>query len=327
MLLEMNNEKARHLLAQSRLLHWSFPTSQGTPIIKGQAASKMVENAAHERASYADAARVLLEKGDEEGAVELASNAWRLWMVARDIAGGREFLARVLDRGGEKPSRARSLALYGDCLFAHLQGKVEESRQRSQAALDMALAVKDPEALTLAYLGLARVAVETGDNSQAISLAVKARESARGLDPALGQAPLFLQSQATRLTGDYDKAAELIEQNLNLNRELNDQGMVAAELQNLGFVQLHRGKLEHAKHCFTEYEKLEPTSDPYFIGMNLVAQAYLVYAESGEKDRALILFQRAQDIFREAGISPSPDDQFEINWIQERLKDMVRDQR
>jgi tetratricopeptide (TPR) repeat protein len=320
MLVEMTDERARRLLAESRQLHWAFPSSQGTPVIKGDPDSKSVENAAQVRESYASAAHVLLDREDEEAAVELAANVWRLWMVGRDLKGGREFLASVLDNVGKKPSRSLSLALYGDSLFAHLQGKVEESRQRSRAALDTALMVNDHEALTLAYLGLSRVAIENGNYQEALAMAVKSRESARDLDPAFCQAPLFLHAQSTRLTGDYDKAAELFEESLSLNRRINDQGMVAAELQNLGFVELHRGNLEHAKHCFTEFETLGFSNDPYFSGMNMFAQAYLVYSESGEKDRSQILFQRAQDIFKEAKITPGPDDQFEIDWIQEQLK-------
>src|SRR5436309_4616811 len=136
MLLEVNEEKARHLLELSRALRWEFPSSQGSPIIRGQAASRDVEQATRERESYSNAARVLLEKGDEEGAIEIAANAWRLWIVARDLDGGRAFLASVLEKDEKNPSRARSLALYGDALLAFRQGKIEESRQRSQAALD-----------------------------------------------------------------------------------------------------------------------------------------------------------------------------------------------
>ena len=91
MLLEMTDEEARHLLALSRELHWAFPSSQGTPIVKGKAASQRVEQTVQERESYANAARVLLENGDEEGAVEIASNAWRLWVVARDPAVDERF--------------------------------------------------------------------------------------------------------------------------------------------------------------------------------------------------------------------------------------------
>jgi hypothetical protein len=75
MLLEMTDESARDMLELSRALHWEFPSSQGTPIIKG---NQLVEQAAQERESYANAARVLLENGDKEGAIEIAANAWRL---------------------------------------------------------------------------------------------------------------------------------------------------------------------------------------------------------------------------------------------------------
>src|SRR5213593_1944941 len=228
MLLEMTDEKARRMLALSRELHWAFPTSQGTPIIKGQATSQLIEQAVQERESCATAARVLLGKGEEEGAVEIASNAWRLWILARDLSGGRAFLASVLDNGEKKPSRARSLALYGDALLAFRQGKIEESRQRSQAALDAALVVNDQEALTLAYLGLSRVAFADGD---------------------------------------YDQAAALFEQSVDLNRKIGDQGMLAAELQNLAFVEVHRGNVDAAERYITECEKLGSANDPYNTAM------------------------------------------------------------
>ena len=172
--------------------------------------------------------------------------------MARDLNGGRAFLASVADKGEKKPSRARSLALYGDALLAFRQGRIEESRQRSQAALDAALAVDDREALTLAYLAVSRIAFEDGEYAKSASLAVKAREFARDLGPAMGQAPLFLHASATRLTGDYDQAAALFEQSLELNRKIRDQGMVAAELQNLGFVEIHRGNVDAAERYFTE---------------------------------------------------------------------------
>ncbi|HZY94521.1 MAG TPA: hypothetical protein VFE98_06630 [Candidatus Bathyarchaeia archaeon] len=38
----MTDEKARHLLELSRELHWAFPSSQGTPIIKGHATSQLL---------------------------------------------------------------------------------------------------------------------------------------------------------------------------------------------------------------------------------------------------------------------------------------------
>jgi tetratricopeptide (TPR) repeat protein len=321
---EMTEEKAVHLLAVSRELQWAFPSSQGTPIIKGRPKSQRGEEAVHERESYAHAARVLLESGDEEGAVEIAANAWRLWIVARDVTGGRAFLASVLETGKKNPSRARSLALYGDALFAFRQGKIEESRQRSQAALDAALAVNDLEALTLAYLALSRVAFEDGEYAKALNLAVKARESAENLDPAFGQAPLFLHAQATRLSGDYERAAALFTQSLELNRKINDQGMVMAELQNLGFVEIHRRNFDAAERHFIESEKLGSAEDPYGGAMIILSQAAIAFFR-GNKDRSGALLQRAQSMFKEAKMDPGPDDQFEIDWLRGKLEKSVRD--
>lgn len=131
-----------------------------------------------------------MENGDEGGAVEIAANAWRLWIVARDLEGGRKFLASILDVEEKKPSRARSLALYGDALLAFTQGKVEDSGERSKAALETALAVNDPEALTLANLALARIALEHGDYARSLALAAKARGFAR-LGPCDGTSATF----------------------------------------------------------------------------------------------------------------------------------------
>ena len=82
----------------------SSPLPKAPRIIRGQAASRDVEQATRERESYSNAARVLLENGNEEGAIEIAANAWRLWIMARDLDGGRVFLASVLEKGEKKPS-------------------------------------------------------------------------------------------------------------------------------------------------------------------------------------------------------------------------------
>jgi tetratricopeptide (TPR) repeat protein len=318
MILEMTDEKAKRMLELSRSLHWDFPSSQGTPIIRGHAKSQAVEQAAKDRESYTSSARVLLEKGDEEGAIEIASNIWRLWVVARDMDGGRAFLAAVLDKGEKKPSRARSLALYGDALLAFRQGKIEESRERSQAALDIALAVNDREALTLAHLALSRVAFEEGDYAKSLTFAVKAREFARNLDPAMGQAPLFLHASATRMTGDYDQAAALFEQSLDLNRKIEDPGMVRAELQNLGMVEIHRGNVDTAERYFAESERLGQANDPYSVAMAHLYRSAMEFVR-GNRDGSRTQLQRAQSILKEAEMEAGSDDQFEIDWLQTQL--------
>jgi tetratricopeptide (TPR) repeat protein len=203
--------------------------------------------------------------------------------------------------------------------LAFRQGKIEDSRKRSQAALDAALVVNDPEALTLAYLALARVTFEDGDYAKSLDLAVKAREFARGLRPAMGQAPLFLHAQATRMTGDYDEAAGLFEQSLELNRKIGDPGMVRAELQNLGLVEIHRGNIDAAERYFVESERLGAPDDSYSLAMASLYRAFIAF-NRGDKNGSRNLLQRAQAILNDAKMDAAPDDQFEINWLYGKLE-------
>jgi hypothetical protein len=236
-----------------------------------------------ERESFASAARSLIESGDEEAATELATNVWRLWVVARDPHDGRTFLAAVLDGRDGEPSRTRALALYDDGLLALMVGAHEDSRARSEASLEAARTVGDPEALALAHLGLSRVAFLDGDYEGARLLAAVARDFARALDPALGQAPLHMHAQGTRFSGDYEQAAALFEESLALNRRIGDQA-------------------------------LGTTDDPYAVAaahLNRVAVAFAFARSDG--DRATALLADTDSMLEESRTDLAPDDRFELD--------------
>lgn len=306
----MTAEEAQRLVALSREARWLFPSSFGNP---GRDAT--VEPLIPEQDALVEAARVLVESGDREAAVELAANVWRLWVLSGDVAGGRAFLAPVLDGAETKPSRAKALALYGDGLLAHRQGALEDSRRRNEDALEAAEASGDDEALALAHLGLSRVTLEDGDHEAAREHAIRAREHARAVSSALGQAPLHLHAQSVRLAGDYDEAASLFSESLELNRRIGDQGMVAVELHNLGHVELHRGNVDEAECHFVE---LAYPDDPYGAAMTHLNEAAVAFAR-GERDRAASLLAQAESIFEEAGEEPAPDDLREIENLRTQL--------
>jgi tetratricopeptide (TPR) repeat protein len=312
----MSLEEAHRLLERSREVRWRFPSSSGSPILADQDA--WAEQLLSEKESFAAAARFLLESGADNKATELAANVWRVWVVSRDPLGGRAFLATVLDGREEEPSRARALALYGDALLAFMVGAQEDSRARSEASLEAARAVQDPEALALAHLGLSRVAFLDGEYDHARSLAAQAREFARTLEPAMGQAPLHMQAQGTRLTGDYDRAAALFEESLALNRHLGDLGMVGVELHNLGHIEIHRGNIDAAERYFAECEELGASDDAYGAAMTRLNRAVVAFAR-GEDDRARELLGEAESLLGRTDFYPAPDDRFELEGLRERL--------
>ena len=268
--------------------------------------------------TLAAAAQELVESGRTDAALELAANVWRVWMVSRDLAAGRAFLAVVLDAGVAEPSRHLALALYGDGLFAFWQGALEESLRRNEEALAAARAVDDPEALALAHLGLSRSAFSAGDFERARSLAVEARDHARPLARALSQAPTHAHAQSTRMLGDYDEAAKLLEESLALNRELDDPSMIAVELHNLGHVELHRGDIEAAARYFGELADRGSGDDPYSVALAHLNEAALAFAR-GDRDRSRRLLARIDSTVAESGTQLAPDDRFEVEWLRRGL--------
>ena len=312
----MSREEAHRLLERSREVRWRFPSSSGSPVLADQ--DTWAEQLLSEKESFSAAARSLIESGDDHEATELAANVWRLWVMAGDPLGGRAFLAAVLDGREEEPSRAKALALYGDGLLAFMVGAHDDSRARSEASVQAARAVQDPEALALAHLGLSRVAFLDGDYDRARSLAAQARGFAHALDPALGQAPLHMHAQGTRLTGDYEQAAALFEESLVLNRRLGDLGMVGVELHNLGHVEIHRGNIDAAERYFAECEELGASDDAYSAAMTHLNRAVVAFAR-GEYERARALLGDAESILGEADPYPAPDDRFELDWLRGQL--------
>ena len=315
----MTLEEALQLLAQTRQIHWSFPTSQGRPV-KWDAPEDWVREIVGKKQAIVEAARFLVDYGEYDMAMELAANAWRLWILSRDIEQGRQFLAEVLDKSPGKISRARPLALYGVGLLAFRRGRLEESEKRNQEALAIAEQTKDLEGLGLAHLGLSRIAFEQRDFERAQSHAVKARELLKGLAPEYGQAPLFLHAQSVRMLRDYEAASSLFEQSLALNRRIEDKGMVMAELTNLGRVEIHRGNSDIAEQYFNEAEKIAGTSDTYDIAMSLINKAALAFLR-GDPATAQSLLSQSKTPLKESGIELGPDDKYDIDWLTQKIEE------
>lgn len=314
----MNNQEAQRLLELSREAEWAFPTSFSNSNLVHPGGETWLERVSAERPAFAEAAAFLALSGDEEDAVELAANVWRLWLLVPDLGGGRSFLALVLEAGTGRPSRPRALALYGDALFAIKQGDLEASRARAQAALEVATEVGDAEGKVLGLLGLSRVAFEDGDHERARSFAEEARELARGLEPAMEQAPLHMLAQSVRASGDRDRAAPLFEESLALNRRIGDQRMISVELFNLGHVEARRGNVDAAERCFAGAAERADPNDPYDAAMTDFNRAVVAFGR-GDRERTAELLDRARSTLDELGAEVPTDDRSELEWLERQL--------
>ncbi|TMC48428.1 MAG: hypothetical protein E6J14_11795 [Chloroflexi bacterium] len=282
--------------------------------LAGPDAASWVDRLTPEREGLLEAASWLTQNGEQDAATELVANVWRLWLLSGDVDGGRRLLASVLDTGKGRPSRARALALYGDGLLAFRAGARDESQARNKAALEVARTLGDEEAEALALVGLSRVALRAGDYARVRAMASEARVLTRDLDAQAGAAPLHMLAVGTRLAGDYNAAAELYAESLQLNREIGDGRGVATELHNLGHVELHRGNVDAAARCFDECGSIRNLDDPYERAMTDLNRAALAFA-SGDRELATELLRRMQATLDRAGVVLDPDDAFEANWL------------
>jgi tetratricopeptide (TPR) repeat protein len=284
----------------------------------GPEAGAWIERLTPLRPNLVDAVAFFTERRDDVAAAELAANVWRLWLISGDIQGGRALVQAALAAPESRPSRERALALYADGLLAFRLGAREESRAANAAALEIARAAGDPEAESLALVGLSRVAFRDGDYTAVRSLALQARKLVQGLDARADVAPLHLLAAGTRLAGDLDAAVELYRESLEANRRLGDRRMVAIELHNIGHVELRRGRADAATRCFAEAETLRNPDDPYDAAMTELNGAALAVVR-GDPGSADELLSRAQIRLAAASIVLDPDDAAEVEWLRNRL--------
>jgi tetratricopeptide (TPR) repeat protein len=293
-----------NLLELARTIEPDFPSSAGRPFRDPD------DGLLARRDEFAAAAR----EADPATATELAARTWRLWMAARDLDGGRAFLAEVLDQGEPQQSRWRALALYGDGLFAFWLGA--DSRRRNEEALELARRLDDPEALVLANLGLSRALLDDGDFARAREHAAAAVTAAEPFGDAMVQGALHVHAQAIRLSGDYDEAARLFEQSLALNTRLDAQGMVDVEHHNLGHVEIHRGNVDAAAEHFTQTPH---SDDAYGRAMTNLNEASVAFGR-GDAEHARSLLSAAEATFAGSHMEHAAvDDRFELDWLREQL--------
>jgi tetratricopeptide (TPR) repeat protein len=284
-------------LELARTIEPDFPSSAGRPFREPDA------ELLGRREEFAQAARDL----DDASATELAARTWRLWIAARDVVGGRRFLAEVLDERPPVPSRWRALALYGDGLLAYWTGDPDGARRRNEEAFALARQLEDEEALFYAQLGLSRVAVEDGNAARAAELAAAARALAP--DERTSQASLHMGAQAARQAGDYDTAAALFEESLALNRRIDDPSMVPVELHNLGWVEIRRGNAEAAERYFAQ---LPPAQEDYERALMRLNEAGIAFRKGDARHARDLLADLDHELF-------ATDDRAELAWLEEQL--------
>ncbi|HET6874330.1 MAG TPA: hypothetical protein VFH70_06100 [Acidimicrobiales bacterium] len=209
---------------------------------------------------------------------------------------------------------------YEETLAAFRRGDNAEAARLARTDLDQAAAEGDMAGQVDALCMLARVVLRQGHIAEVDSLAMQAQDVAdESPDRRLQRMPIHLRAVAARMAGRHDEARRLYLRSIELNLELDEPRMVAAEHRNLAYVEIRAGDLPRARELFAQARQLlsgldHQTLAPYLI-FDEATEAYLAgdyagaSAKLGDADRA----------FTELALVPDPDDAVEIAELRRRL--------
>jgi tetratricopeptide (TPR) repeat protein len=210
---------------------------------------------------------------------------------------------------------------YEETLAAFRRGDNVEAARLARIDLEDATAGGDAGGRVNALCMLARVALRDGHPDEVETRAEEAEQIALDTsDRQLQRMPIHLRAVAARMTGRLDEARELYRQSIELNDELGEARMAAAEHRNLAYVEIHAGDFDRARQLFADglrrLEELDfPALAPY-----LTFDEATVAALEGDHPRASAKLACADRQFQEQGIVPDPDDAAEIASLRCRLE-------
>jgi len=174
---------------------------------------------------------------------------------------------------------------------------------------------------------LARVALRRGELYKVTTLADEAWEMSLGAldrreEMMLKRMPIHLMAVAARMRGEYAEARLLYLESIDLNRELGEDRMFAAEHRNLAYVELHDGNTDRARELFASTVEMVRAGDYGSLKPYLLQDAAVLAMEDGDRDRAVELVAATHAAFAAAGQIPDPDDAAELEALQSRLREL-----
>ena len=315
----ISEENAERLLQISRKAEWLFPSSLGRPIAKD--IPEWLDSIIISRSLLPEAVKHFLEKGQIDKAYELSANVWRLWVLEHKEKEGSIFLSTVLGKKKFPETRYCALTLYGDGLLAYRLGDTAASRESNNEALGIANKINNIEMQGLALLGLCRVEFSESNFVRSYKFAVKSLDLLKQLGPSYKQGVLNFAAQSAQAIGNLNEAETLFRQSLELNRQINDETMFAADLHNLGHVEVKLGKIDEAETHFNECENLsDDPNDTFSLALNLFNKATIAYARN-DIVKARLHIQQSREIINKNKIKLAIEDEIELNKLEKLIKD------
>jgi predicted ATPase/DNA-binding CsgD family transcriptional regulator len=284
--------EATHEVAMLRDRHAQYVLALAEQVSPDSTDAAHAELLDREQAEIRAALGWLLEQGQAEDGLRLASRANLFWYLRGHASEGCTWLERLLalPAATVTPWRATALRFLGQLLV--VQGEYRRAEERFEAALDGFAALDDPLGIALSLGGLgaaamwrgdlstaralldeavdrlrelgdvgefgalvnaATVAVEMGDGDRALALAADLEERGKFRQPHLASVwSLLVRAGVAERDGSPALAESLLTRALELERPLGYVELKIALLTELGHVLLDLGKAAAARATVVE---------------------------------------------------------------------------
>ena len=275
---KLEESSEREEVRRRHAKHFLTLAEQAEPELQGPEDKEWLEHLETEHDNLRAALSWAVEQKDNEQALRLAGALQPFWEAHGHYSEGRRWLEKALQKEGHAPAAVRAKALYAVSVMSHLQTDTNRAEVAAQEGMDL-----------------------LADSEAESSLAYSFR---------------WMLGYAARLRRDYERAKELLEENLRLSREADDKLGIADALPELGAILQFLGDYERAKQLYEEGIALcWELGYGARLGELLHYLGYILLLE-GDYDRGAALNEEAATLFRERGYKGGLDVvQKNLGWV------------
>jgi predicted ATPase/DNA-binding SARP family transcriptional activator len=252
----------------------------------------------------------MLEAGEADLVLRLASALWRFWFVRAHFVEGRLWLERALAAADSPPPELFAKALGAAARLLGQLGELDEARVYAERSLGLYRATSDLAGLRMALGCLAYVASNQGELDRAAALQKEAIEIARTIGDAHGEAVNIANLAYVHLSRhDHEQAEALFRRSRAMFEALGVREPLWYSLVALARGALRRRRYGEAAHLLAESLALcVEVGSKAGIAHCLEALAALAVARDRTADAARLL-GCAQQLQESTGLQLGPFEQ------------------
>jgi predicted ATPase/class 3 adenylate cyclase len=244
------------------------------------------------------------ERGEWQSALRLGAALVEFWGARAHMAEGLQRLETAL-AADEQPTAARAEALHAAADLAYGVGALELSRERAEAAIELARELGNVWVEACAVSVIASILQSEGDRRRARDLWEK---SARLYRESGDEGNALFEDRLVAwmhgALGEPERALALYETTLERARAIGDEYAQAACLDGLGSQALQERRLEEAADMFLQAHDLYARLDDRYRIPISVSRFAWVLAESGHPAEAAQILAAAEAELERIGARP-----------------------